>query len=420
MELKLANTTLTAQIIANEAVRVLDNNLVMAKKVFRGYEEEFTKSVNGYERGATIDVRKPTDFTVTDGKTLGVQDVVEGKTNISVDKQKHVAFKFSSSDLTLNIKELSERVIKPAMVQLANQIDSDLQSLYYKIPSWVGTPGQTINSFADFSLAPRRLDAMAVPQDGRCMTMVPEDYWALTSQATNLLSNNIVGDAYKSGKLGMLGGVDTYMTQNVKSHTTGAFAGTVLVDQVLTSATTSYESVKDTMTQTLHIDGLTSATATIKAGDVFTIADVYAVNPVTKERLDFLREFTVMEDATAASNEVDLTIYPALIFDGAQQTVSTDVADLNNQGITFKGTQNTVYPQNMVFHKNAMALVSVPLVRPAGVPSNLVGRQTYEGTSVRVVPIYDGTNDDSVWRLDVLYGTQAIDPRLATRASGTA
>lgn len=416
----MTNTTLTAQIIANEAVAVLDNELVMAKKVFRGYEEEFTKKVNGYERGATIDIRKPTDFTVSNGKTLQVQDVVEGKTTITVDQQKHVAFKFSSSDLTLNIKELSERIIKPAMVQLANQIDNDLQSLYYKIPSWVGTPGQTINSFADFSLAPNRLDAMAVPQDGRCMTMTPTDYWALTSNATNLLNNGLVGDAYTKGKLGMLGGVDTYMTQNVKSHTTGEFAGTVLVDQALTSATTSYEDVKDTMTQTLHIDGLTSATATIKAGDVFTIADVYAVNPVTKERLGFLREFTVMADATAASNEVDLTIYPALIFSGAQQTVSTDVSDLNNQGITFKGSPSTVYPQNMVFHKNAMALVSVPLVKPAALASNMVGRQTYNGTSVRVVPIYDGTNDDSVWRLDCLYGTAAIDPRLATRASGSA
>jgi hypothetical protein len=49
-----------------------------------------------------------------------------------------------------------------------------------------------------------------------------------------------------------------------------------------------------------------------------------------------------------------------------------------------------------------------------------VSRQTYKGTSVRVIPVYDGVNDESAWRLDILYGTKVIDERLATRISGTA
>ena len=44
-------------------------------------------------------------------------------------------------------------------------------------------------------------------------------------------------------------------------------------------------------------------------------------------------------------------------------------------------------------------------------------RQTYKGLSARLVPYYDGTNDISKWRLDILYGTKTIDPRLAVRAS---
>jgi hypothetical protein len=39
--------------------------------------------------------------------------------------------------------------------------------------------------------------------------------------------------------------------------------------------------------------------------------------------------------------------------------------------------------------------------------------------SVRVVPYYDGVNDVSNYRLDVLFGVKAIDPRLAVRISGT-
>jgi hypothetical protein len=121
----MSNTTLTADIIAAEAIEILDNNCVMGNLVYRGYEEEFDKKVNGYTVGESISVRRPTDFTVRDGATAAIQDAVEGKFTVTVDKQKGVDFKFSSSDLTLQIDKLSERVIKPAMIQLANQIDID-------------------------------------------------------------------------------------------------------------------------------------------------------------------------------------------------------------------------------------------------------------------------------------------------------
>jgi hypothetical protein len=42
-------------------------------------------------------------------------------------------------------------------------------------------------------------------------------------------------------------------------------------------------------------------------------------------------------------------------------------------------------------------------------------RKSYKGLSVRLIPYYDGTNDVSNWRLDVLYGVKCLDSRLATR-----
>lgn len=405
----MANTTLTADIIAKEAVRVLDNELVMAKKVFRGYENEYSKKINGYEVGETISVRKPTDFTVRDGATMDVQDVVEGKTTITVDKRKGVDFRFTSQDLTLNISSLSERVIKPAMVQLANQIDKDLHLLYKDVPNWVGTPGNTINSFADFALAPQRLDELAVPQDNRCAVLSPADNWGLIGSQTSLYTDSIVKPAYRDGTTGMIGGIDTYMTQNVQTHTTGSDV-TGTVNASITSATTSYSSVKDTNQQTI-----TTANVSLNPGDVISIADVYDVNPVTKAALPFQKQFTVV---SYSSNSA--VISPAIIWDGAFQNVSvtSGVSDLNTKAITSIQTAAGAYRQNMVFHKNAFALVSVPLVSPPGAVD--VSRQTYKGTSVRVIPVYDGVNDTSAWRLDVLYGVKTIDPRLAVRLSGSA
>jgi hypothetical protein len=405
----MANRTLTADIIAKAAVAVLDNELIMARKVFRGYEEDFTKKVNGYDVGDTISVRRPADFTVRDGAVASAQDAQEGKTTMVVDKRKGVDFKFTSQQLTLNIADLTDRVIKPAMVQLANQIDVDLHALYKNVPNYVGTPGQAINSFSDFTKAPQRLDETGVPQDDRCGVLCPEDHWALVGSQTALYVDTIAKPAYRKGTMGMVGNIDLYMTQNVATHTCGSdMSGTV--NQSVTTSTITWASVRDSNQQTI-----TTSSISFNAGDVFTIADVYEVNPVTKVSTGVLKQFT-----TVSYSSNSLVFSPAIIWTGAHATaaITSGVTDLNTKAITGVGTASTAYRQNMVFHKNAFALVTVPLVVPPGATD--VGRETYKGTSVRVIPVYDGINDESLWRLDVLYGVKAIDPRLATRIAGTA
>lgn len=412
----MANTTLQTSVIAKEAITILENELVMGTKVFRGYEEDFTGTVNGYEKGDTISVRRPADFTVRDGAVASAQDVVEGKTTVVVDKQKGVDFKFTSKELTLDIKDLSERVIRPAMIQLANQIDSDLHALYSSVPNWVGTPGQTVDSFTDFYKGPERMNEFGIPMDSRCGVLSPADDAALAGAASALYMQDVAKSAYRKGLTGNLGGVDNYMSQNVKTHTVGVATGTPLVNGG--SQNVTFDAVKDTYQQTLVTDGWTnSTTGIVKAGDVFTIANVYAVNPVTKETLPFLRQFTVVSDADSGSSTgpSTVTITPPIITSGSQQTCSAVPAD--NAAITVMGTGGTGYRQNMVFHKNAFALVTVPMVSPPGAVD--VARETFKGTSVRLIPVYDGTNDNSMYRLDVLYGVKAVDNRLAVRLSGT-
>jgi hypothetical protein len=404
----MANSILTIDVIAKEALRILENNLVMAKLVHRGHESDFGNAMNGYEAGDAISIRRPTDFTVRDGATASNQDIVEGKVTLTVDKQKGIDFGFTSKELTLDIGQLSERAIKPAMVQLANQIDADVMALYKQVPNWVGTAGETINSFADFAKGPERLDLLAVPMEGRAAVLSPADHWALLGSQTALYMQDVAKGAYRNGSLGMIGGVDTYMSQNVPSHTVGADVTTVTVNQALTTATTTYASVKDTMEQTVTIAG-----GNLNAGDVFTIAGVYAVNPVSKADLGVLKQFTVV---SYSSNT--LVLSPALIWSGAFQNIYTADDDLTGAAITVVGTAATAYRQNMVFHRNAFALAMVPMIAPPGAPE--VSRQSHKGVSVRLIPTYDGTNDRSNFRLDCLYGVKAIDPRLAVRLSGTA
>lgn len=411
----MTQRTLTADIIAAEAITILDNELVMAKQVFRGYEDDISKKVNGYKVGETISIRKPTDFTVRDGAVMQTQDVVEGKTTITVDKRKGIDFKFTAQDLTLKIDDLSERVIKPAMVQLANQVDTDLMDLYKQVPNWVGTPGQTIDGYADFAQGPERLDEYAVPQDGRSSVLSPVDHWGLLGSQTALYMQDVAKGAYRKGSLGMIGGVDTFMSQNVPTHIVGsASTASAKADAPAGQGvlSTTYDATKDTGYMYLSTDGWDASS--LKAGDVLEIANVFAVNPVTKATLPFKKQFVVLEDTNTASGDTAIKISPPIIPDGAFKNVSA--APIDGADITKIGTGGNGYRQNLMFHKNAFALVSVPLIAPPGAVD--VARKSYKGLNVRVIPVYDGVNDESAWRLDILYGTKAIDPRLALRLSG--
>lgn len=410
----MANSVLTPDIICKEAVMILENELVMAKKVYRGHEKEFANKVNGYEVGDTVSIRKPTDFTVRDGAAASNQDVVEGKTSITVNKQKGVDFAFTSAELTLDIRDLSERVIRPAMIQLANQVDTDLMALYKDVPNWVGTPGQTIDGFSDFAAAPERLDELAVPSD-RAAVLSPADHWGLAGSQTALFMQDVAKGAYRKGSIGMIGDVDTYMSQNVPTHTVGAHGGTPLVNGA--DQDDAYADVKDTNQSSLVTDGWTTSTAVLNAGDVFTIDGVYAVNPVTKAQLPFLRQFTVVSGGTSdGSGNATLVVSPAIVASGAFQNVSAAPAD--DAPINVLGSASGNYRQNMAFHKNAFSLAMVPMIKPDGAVN--VARESHNGVSARIIPYYNGSNDVNSWCLDILYGTKTIDPRLATRISGAA
>lgn len=412
----MANTSLTASVIAKEALVILENELGVLKRMYRAHESEFSNTVNGYKVGDTISIRRPADFTVRSGANLSTQDVIEGKTTLTIDQQIGVDFKFTSSELTLQIGELSERVMRPAMSSIINYMTNDLLTqMYLATYNWVGTPGNTVDSFADFAKAPERLDLISVPQDGRAAAFSPTDYWGMVGSQTALYVNNIANDAFRRGEMGMIGGVDTLMSQVVPTHTVGPLGGTPLVNGAAQNVT--YDTAKNTWSQSLITDGWTAAAANrLKAGDVFTIANVFMVNPKTKASTGVLQQFVVNADVNSdAGGNLTANISPPIITSGPHQTVNAAPAD--NAALTIVGSANTGYRQNLVFHKNAMALAMVPMEMPQAAYNG--ARESYKGMSVRVIPGYNISTDESTWRLDLLYGRKMIDPRLATRLSGT-
>lgn len=407
----MANALITSSMIAKEALMQLENATVMGNLVHRDYKKEFVKV------GDTVSIRRPVRFSATDGATLSKQDVTEGKTSITIDQRKHVGWEFSSNDLTLSIEKYSERYIKPAMITLAQNVDSAVHGLYKDVWNHVGTPGTTPSTFVALSAASQRLDEGAVPSNDRRGVLNPAAAWAVANDLKSLNTNDAKAKgAFEEARLGRYAGLDNYMSQSVKVHTVGAHGGTPLVNGA--SQNVTYAASKDTNAQDLVTDGWTvSTTGIVKEGDVITIAGVYAVNPVTKESTGVLQHFVVNADADsgATSGPATINISPAIITSGAYQTVSAAPAD--NAAITVKtGAAAAGHAQNLVFQKNALALVTCPLMIPDGAAFS--ARESHDGYSVRVVKDYDITNDTDIIRLDILYGVKAIYPDLACRLTG--
>ena len=124
---------------------------------------------------------------------------------------------------------------------------------------------------------------------------------------------------------------------------------------------------------------------------------------------------TADANSGASTGPATLTISPAIVTTGPYQNVSAVPAD--NAAITvITGTASTAYPQNLVFHENAFALVMADLDMPDG--AAFKARESADNLSVRVVKQYDIDLDRDIIRLDILFGVKTIYPELAVRLTG--
>jgi hypothetical protein len=408
----MSNSIITPSMIAKEALMQLKNNLVMGSLVYRGYEPEFANQPNGYKVGQTVKIRKPVKYSVRSGATMSVQDTTMGETSITVDQLKGVDLQFSVQELTLSISKFSELHLAPAMTKLAQDVDQALMGLYSSVSSWVGTPGQTIDSYGDFLKGTTRLNDLAVPMSQRMGVLTPNDRAGLLGSFPSLFVERVGEAALTEGRMPSLDGIDMRMSQTIKRHTVGAYGGT----PVTSSAATSYDATRVNYYQDITISGASnSITNWARAGDVITLGSVNAVNPETGEDLGYLREFVVVNDANSdGGGAVTLRITPPIITSGPYKTCT---AAPSSSTVAQKGTASTTYPQNMLFHKNAFALAVVPLEPLQGIQG--VEQVSADGISITLTPAADPVNYVQRWRLDVLYGVKAVYPELATRLSGT-
>ena len=401
----MANSLLTIDMITRKALEILENNLVITRTVNRQYDDSF--AVEGAKIGSTLRIRLPDRALVTDGAALQVQDDNEQFTTLTVSSQKHIGVNFTSAELTMQLDDFAERVLKPRISQLASSIDADVANSYKSIFQSVGTPGTTPATSLVLLQAQQKLNESAAVMSPRYATVNPAANAGLVEGLKGLFNPvNTISRQFKNGLMGegVLGLEEINMSQSIKQHTTGSRTG---AHTVTTTVSTQGQA-------TINITG--TGSQTIAAGDVFTIASVFAVNPQTRESTGSLQQFVVTEANTASGGAYTAVKIAPAIYTSSNALATVDSFPVATAAVTFLGSASTQYPQNLVYHKDAISFATADLLLPQGV--DMASRQVHNGISMRVVRQYDINNDRLPCRIDVLYGFSTIRPPMAVRMWG--
>ena len=403
----MSNTFKTSTWMAKEFLRHFENNNGFSKFVNKDYRKEYMRSE--VRPGATISIPKPTRFAVTSGATASFPDVTEESVDLTV-AQYNASFAPTSLEMSTSVSkdQFSERYLKPMAIALASQVDKDgLDLARTKVANAAGAPGTTPSALSTYLTAKAIALEHGMPTDDLACIVNPAAEASIVDALKGLFhSSSEVERQYKEGKMGTTAGMKWSMDQLVSSHTQGQQGGTPLVNGGSQTGAS------------LVTDGWTASAANrLKAGDIFTIAAVYAVNPVTKQSTGRLQQFVVTADAASdGSGNLTVSISPSITTSGTTQTVSAGPAD--NAAITVLGSGSAVAAHNVLFHRDAFTLACIPMPVYGGLDKCAVEYDPDTGIAVRLTQGMDVTNDKLLVRADVLYGWAATRPEWAARIEG--
>lgn len=386
--------------ISKMAMDCLENNLTFTKFVNRQYDDQFR--ADGAKNGDSCNIRIPGSYSTRSGSVANPQGYNDTYKPLTL-SQYGVDLAFTTKELRLNIEDgeaFKQNVLNPMIAPLANLIDQQGTALLTQIYQATGTPATAMTDLQGFLDGGAVLDEAAVPRDGEWSAiMAPRCQSSIVGGLKTLFNpNDDIAEQYRNGTMGRLaGGFKFSMDQNITAAAVGTRA----------AATAAYASGAT--------EGGTSVVASagsgnVAVGDVFTIAGVYKVNPVSKASTGQLQQFVV----TAAAAYTALAFQPAMYTSASGPLQNITALPSGTPAIVFLGATGVVGTNNVVFHKDAFGLVCVDLPKPEGVNCTRV-RSKKLNVPLRMIQWYNGTQDTELYRLDVLFGWSVLRPTFATR-----
>lgn len=422
----MSNTILTPQMILREVYALMHQSSNFIMRTNRQYDGRFANKQ--LKIGQSLDVRLPPKFTTRTGNTMSSQNIVERAVALPLATIKGIDFNLTQEQLTFDIQDLSERVLKPAVSQLTATVEhTAMNALYKKVANYVGivtTASTTV--YRDFANAGRYLTDNKAPLTDRNNIMDTQTSVDWRDATKGLYqSSSAIAEQYIEGLIGRTGGFDNFENTLLPTHTSGTFTATTLTvtttsgsPGVFNGAGNAYSN--DPFSVNLDNGGSMSAIS-LKEGDIVTFSNVFDVDPETKQSRGYLKRFVVTEDVDGTTTAT-VKILPVPIAVGAYQNVcganGAQVGILDNATMTLLGPASAAsaitYGQNLAFHRDAFAFVTADLEDPSAYGA-WGGREVMDDLSIRIWRQGDIVNGQFLTRLDIAFGVAAIYPEWAVR-----
>ncbi len=413
----MANQFLTNDIVTFEALDVLENTDSVMMEINSEYSDQF--EFGGAVLGQTLNIRKPPRYIGRLGQAAQIEAITETQVPLTLSFQRGVDTQVSSQQLTLDIDNYRERVLKPQIVRLSTLIDVDCTNLAQGLNNLVGVPGVTPTTLTVYGQAKVKLDNLAAPMNGRCMFLDPTADFTLMDNLKGLFNaGKAITDQYNSGGMTKSGtlNADWYVDQSIYKQTLGTVGGTPIVGTAPVSGATS-----------IATTGWCSTT--LNAGDIVsfvsTSTPVQGINPQNYQTTGETMQFVVTATVSDSGGAITIPIGPAIIGPGSQlqnvtnlPAVNTPVYFYNTPAASFASVSGKVSPQNLAVQKDFGTLAMVDMPLPGGTDKAYRASSRKSGKSIRVIRDYVATTDQWIQRLDCLYGTAILRQELGCRIAG--
>jgi len=398
----------TGGIVTKIAAKMLADQLQFGKSIARADETDYD-GANGYGAGDTIYISKPARFIPqnTFDITSTQQDIVEEKTPLTLDIISTVGVNITSLQFAseIQIKNLVKRVVEPAVSSIAQDVEKQmLVKAKNAVYNTVGTAGSTTYDVDTVLSAKEKMSKYLAPKDSNRFLLLDSTAGrsAVNSRKGLFQSASEIGKQYEEGFVGKADGFSWFENELVPVHTRGTATGAITVTTTVSAEGQS----------TINLTG--TGAQTLVAGDVFTIANVYAVHPITKQQYPFLQQFVVTANNTASGGAYSsVAISPAFYTSASKGLQNISAFPTSTSSVTLVGSASTSYTNTLAFHKNAFRMVSVPLVMPKAV--EFAEQSSVDGVTVSIVRAWDNLTRKMVTRMDFLGGLAADRPEWACK-----
>lgn len=381
------------------------------------------------DSGDTVDIKRPHDFRAietADGDLTSEtkNSLISGKASATVQNYITVPVDYTNLERALELNQLDE-ILAPAAKRMVTTLELNLcRFMQNNLGLSYGTPGQAVDSWTDVAGAGALMETLGVPSDELCYVMSPFTQTNLAAAQSALASGKtgLVDDAWQKAMISKDFAGMMVMASNALKSRRSSDTGGDRVGAVAAAPTSTWVAAKDTMTQSVAVDGFTG-NFTVKAGEVVEITGKHHLSLSTREPalgadgspLKF--RGTVTADAAITSGSGTLVIAGPAIQEANGQYNTIDVALADGDVVTILGADDTVYQPNLFYHKQAIALATVKLPK---LDATDTVATTEDGFSIRVTRDSDSTKNTHSVRFDMLPAFGCLNPFFGGQGFGVA